>query len=48
MLRKVITILVLILNITAISVYAASPIEWEIQADLKQFDGKVGVYARNL
>lgn len=48
MLKKVITILVLILSITAFNVYAAAPLEKEIKADLSQFDGKVGIYAKNL
>lgn len=48
MLKKVIALLLLISNFSLINVYAAGPFEREIRTDLTQFDGKVGIYAKNL
>lgn len=47
MLRKVAVVLLIILNVTAVSVSAAS-LETEIKNDLKRFEGQVGIYAKNL
>lgn len=47
MLKKVIA-LVLVLMMSAATTFAASPLEKEILNDLKKFDGKVGIYAKNL
>lgn len=47
MLKKVAVFLLIILNVTTVSVFAAS-LESEIKNDLNTFDGKVGIYAKNL
>lgn len=47
-LKKIIVLAVMLLHFTVSSVYAAAPLEREIKADLNQFDGKVGIYAKNL
>jgi Beta-lactamase class A len=47
-LKKVIALLLVMINCTVMSAYAAAPTEREIKSDLNQFNGKVGVYAKNL
>jgi len=47
MLKKVAMLLLLLTFFTA-QAMAASPLEREIQNDLKRFDGRVGVFAKNL
>lgn len=47
MLKKIALLLVLLAAFTA-PVLAASPLEREIQNDLKNFEGRVGVFAKNL
>ena len=47
MLKKITVVLVL-LSIVTTTALAASALEKEIKADLKGFDGKVGVFAKNL
>lgn len=47
MIKKV-TILLALLTSLTVPVLAASPLDREIQNDLKKFDGRVGVFAKNL
>ncbi|MEN6411958.1 MAG: metallo-hydrolase family protein [Veillonellales bacterium] len=47
MLKRIVA-LVIVLTVTASSVFAASPLEREINNDIRGFDGRVGIYAKNL
>jgi beta-lactamase class A len=47
MIKKVAILLALLTFFTA-NALAASPLDREIQSDLKKFDGRVGVFAKNL
>jgi beta-lactamase class A len=47
MIKKATILLALLTSLTA-PVLAASPLDREIQNDLKKFDGRVGVFAKNL
>lgn len=48
MLKKVISLLLLIVSFMTTGVGAGAPLEKEIKNDLNQFNGKVGIYAKNL
>lgn len=45
---KKVTILLALLTLLTVPAMAASPLDREIQNDLKKFDGRVGVFAKNL